>query len=84
MLRLAVSQGNRGSHTAKDLLKIIDVGEQLDYEQCIVVSMRASLNEMSASKALVIVSSLIIDGNGQLGGGRCISMLDISHHAVWE
>ena len=39
----------------KDFLKIIDVGEQPDYEQCIFVSMKASLSEMLAPRVSVII-----------------------------
>ena len=55
-----------------------DVGEQPDYEQCILVSTKASLNEMLAPRALVIFSSLVIDGSAQLDYEKCVTMLDIS------
>ena len=71
-------QKTAGATHSKDLLKIIDVGEQPDYEQCILVSMKASLNEMLAPGALAIFSSLIIDGSAQLDCEKCISMWDIS------
>ena len=38
---------------AEVLFQIIDVGEQLDYEQCILVSRKASLNETLPPIALV-------------------------------
>ena len=41
----------------KNFLKIIDVGEQPDFEQCILVFMKVSLNEMLAPRALVVFSS---------------------------
>ena len=67
-------QKTAGATHSKDPLKIIDVGEQPDYEQCILVSMKASLNEMLAPSALVIFSSLIIDGSAQLDYKKCISI----------
>ena len=42
----------------KHFPKDIDGGEQPDYEQCIFVSMKVSLNEMLASRALVFLSLL--------------------------
>ena len=42
-----------GPTHSKDLLKIIDVGEQPDYEQCISIPNKASLNEMLTPRALV-------------------------------